>query len=47
MGKQRLKGFGNVEMRKIFWHKRKEVTGGWKNCMRNFIICTTHQILLK
>jgi hypothetical protein len=30
MGKQRLKGFGNVEMRRIFWHKRKKVTGGWK-----------------
>jgi len=27
MGKQRLKGFGNVD---IFWHMRKEVTGGWK-----------------
>jgi hypothetical protein len=30
-------------MRKIFETKRKEVAGGWRNCiMRSFIICTFH-----
>jgi hypothetical protein len=40
MGKNRLKWFGNVELWKIFWHKREEVTEGWKNCVKSFMICT-------
>jgi hypothetical protein len=31
---------------KIFGPKKKEVTVGGENWMRNFITCTLHQILL-
>jgi len=35
--------FKNKVLRKIFWPKREEVGGGWKNCMRSFNICTAQQ----
>jgi hypothetical protein len=30
----------------MFVFKREEVIGVWRNCMRSFIICTFHEILL-
>jgi hypothetical protein len=34
-------------LRRIFGHRRDEVTGEWRKCtMRNFIICTHPQISL-
>jgi hypothetical protein len=37
--------FENRVLRRIFWPKRDEVRGEWKNyVMRSFMICTPHQI---
>jgi hypothetical protein len=42
----RLRVFENGVPRKIFGHKRDEVTGTGENCiMRSFVICTPQQIL--
>ena len=38
--------FKNRLSRKIFWPKKEEVGGGWKNCMRSFKICTAHHCSL-
>jgi hypothetical protein len=35
-------------LRRIFGHKREEVTGSWRKLHNgSFIICTLHQILLE
>jgi hypothetical protein len=35
-------------LRRIFFPKRDEITGAGENCiMRNFIICTLHQMYLE
>jgi hypothetical protein len=46
--KPHLRVFENRMMRRIFGHKRVEITENWgKNCiMRTFINCTSRQILL-
>jgi hypothetical protein len=37
--------FENRVLRKIFFPKRDEIIGAAENCtMRNFIICTLHQM---
>jgi len=28
-----VKGVGETLLRKAFWLKRKEITGGWENCI--------------
>jgi hypothetical protein len=34
-------------LREVFMAKRKEVRGGWENCIpRSFMICVAHQMLL-
>lgn len=31
---------GETLLRKTFWTKRKEITGGWENCIKvSFIFC--------
>jgi hypothetical protein len=43
---RRLRVFENRGLRRIFWPKRDEVTGEWRNfIMRNFMTCTPHPIL--
>jgi hypothetical protein len=43
----RSRAFENRALRRIFGHRRDEVTGGWKNCiMRSPIIRSLRQILL-
>ena len=38
--------FENRVLKKIFGHKRDEVTGEWRrHITRNLMICTAHQIL--
>jgi len=40
-----MRVFENTVLRRIFGHKRDEVTGSGENHMRSLMICTPHQIL--
>jgi hypothetical protein len=38
----------NRVLRRIFWPKKEEITGGWRNgIMRSFVICAPHCVLLE
>jgi hypothetical protein len=39
-GRPQIVGAWEQRLRRIFGPKREEVTGEWRNIMRNFIICT-------
>jgi hypothetical protein len=44
MEKHRWKLLENGTLRRMFEHKRDEVTEGWRNCiMRSFMIYTSYQ----
>jgi hypothetical protein len=45
MEENRLRVFGNRELRRIFGPKRDEVTEHWRK-LHNEELCTLHQILL-
>ena len=41
-----MRVFENRVLRRIFGHKRDEVTGEWRNyTMWGFTMCTAHQVL--
>jgi len=43
---RRLRVFENRALRRIFGHKRNEVTGEWSNyTVRSLTICTPHPML--
>jgi hypothetical protein len=47
-GKHRRIVFNNRVLRKVFGHKRDEVTGEWRRLHKGeFLLCTPHQILLE
>jgi hypothetical protein len=40
MERTRVKGVRETFLRKTFWPNRKEITGGWKNCIKvSFMFC--------
>jgi len=42
---RKLRVFENRVLRRVFWPKRDEVTGEWRNfLMRNIMICTPHPL---
>jgi hypothetical protein len=48
MEEQVLSLLENVSAKKNVWSQEREKTADWKNCvMRNFKICTLHQIFLE
>jgi len=34
MKRTRVKGVRETLLRETFWSKRKEITGGWENCIK-------------